>query len=436
MKKTLTFTLLFIFIIALHSEAQEPLKRLSQKSQMNFSNGFNTLKVDTLNNITQTISNVLFGGCVTVSNLTYTGPNLSIGYFVDTSGTLGIDSGLIMTTGSVAGIENPGSFFASSANLGNSDPDLDSQIPGYSTYDASIIEFDFVPLADTLIGCNYIFASEEYPEWVGSAYNDVFGFFISGPGIIGTQNLALIPGTNIPVAINNVNATSYSQYYIDNQNGANWCYDAYTTPFTITFPVTPGALYHFKIAIGDAGDQIFDSGVFLKGGSFLGNTQLPTAKFSSSINQNTVSFSNMSENARDYNWDFGDGSTSNQENPIHAYAFPGQYNVKLECSNYCFTQSATSQVAIQVPPGITSYQDPFSISTTRTSDNYLDVKIVRPDGNVTLNLYSISGLKILSETLENGASINKSIDLSSLTNGLYYITIIDQKHKKTIKFIK
>jgi len=63
-------------------------------------------------------------------------------------------------------------------------PDLSVLAAGFQTFDASILEFDFIPQSDTL-KFNYIFGSEEYPEYVNSGYNDVFGFFISGPGIAG-----------------------------------------------------------------------------------------------------------------------------------------------------------------------------------------------------------------------------------------------------------
>ena len=100
---------------------------------------------------------------------------------------------------------------------------LSSILNGEQTYNAAILEFDFVPYADT-VAFNYVFGSEEYPEYAppeSSTYNDVFGFFISGPGIIGYENIAQLPNGNGVVSINNVNAVTNTQYYISNGNGTN-----------------------------------------------------------------------------------------------------------------------------------------------------------------------------------------------------------------------
>ncbi|MBI1289172.1 MAG: HYR domain-containing protein [Flavobacteriales bacterium] len=230
------------------------------------------------------VQNVLLGSCVTASNITYVGATGAAGTF-DGSGTvLGLNAGVVLTSGSSAlavGPDNANSIGMSNG-LGG-DPDLTVLASGIPTYDAAILEFDFVPQSDTL-RFNYIFGSEEYPEYVSSGYNDVFGFFISGPGITGpftggAANIALIPGTSTPVAIDNVN-NGYSgsepstgpctncQYYVDNSSGPAVQYDGYTTVLTAQVVVTPCQTYHIKIAVADAGDGALDSGVFLEEGSF------------------------------------------------------------------------------------------------------------------------------------------------------------------------
>jgi gliding motility-associated-like protein len=155
------------------------------------------------------------------------------------------------------------------------DPDLNALPDVNSTNDACVLEFDVAVLADTL-AFNYIFASEEYLEFVGTSYNDAFGFFISGPGIIGSQNIAIIPGTGIPVTINNVNPGSFASLYINNGDG-------FTAPFSVNpdYPqydgatvvmqaravVTPCQTYHLKLVVADEFDGILDSGVFIEAGS-------------------------------------------------------------------------------------------------------------------------------------------------------------------------
>jgi PKD repeat protein len=447
MKKTATlrfilFTLSFLFalnsITYSQSNALLDQRRAIAKHHEIKSGALNNMKIDTLNNIEQSISNVLFGGCVCISNLTYTGPHLSIGYFVDPSGTLGIDSGLVMTTGSVVGIEDTASYFACTSNSTPGDSLLNTLIPPWTTYDASIIEFDFIPLADTIIGCNYIFASEEYPEFVGSSFNDVFGFFISGPGITGTQNIALIPGTSIPVAINNVNAGSYSQYYVDNSAGTHWCYDGYTTPFTLFYPVVPGSLYHFKIAIADAGDGVFDSGVFLKGGSFLGNTPGSIAKYNTSVDNGTftATFTNQSEHATQYYWDFDDGTFSTDENPVHIYSSAGIYHVKLHASNICNSDSIYHSIDFTTVGLNSENNHSFSFSTiekglynlsfTLDIPAELNIRILNNNGQMVYNDKRNADSKLFSGLL----------DLREFADGIYFLNVQSGTYSHSYKIVK
>ncbi|HET8574475.1 MAG TPA: choice-of-anchor L domain-containing protein [Edaphocola sp.] len=202
---------------------------------------------------------------------------------------IGIDSGIVLTSGDAAAIDNPVTVFASGAFTGGiaGDADLDSVLSengsNSTTEDACVLEFDFVPAGDT-IKFDYVFGSEEYPEYACSTFNDVFAFFINGPGLPnGINNIALIPNTTIPVAINSINnitnpssactdmgtGSPFSQYYIDNEalGGQNIVYDGYTTVLTAISSVIPCDTYHLKLAIADAGDQSFDSGVFLRAGS-------------------------------------------------------------------------------------------------------------------------------------------------------------------------
>ena len=106
----------------------------------------------------------------------------------------------------------------------------------------------------------YVFASEEYPEYVGSSFNDVMAVFVDG------TNCALVPGTATPVSINTVNAGANSQYYVDNQTGASGygtTYDGLTKPLVCSAPVTPGVPATVRIVVADASDSIYDSAVAL-----------------------------------------------------------------------------------------------------------------------------------------------------------------------------
>ena len=229
------------------------------------------------------ITNIFLGDGVTVTGVTFFGDPLSVGYFSDAEDAIGIGRGVVMSSGRVSstqggtGIDNPGSSFASyNSDTSVGDQDLnDIAGPGIPERDVCKYVISFIPTSDTL-EFNYVFASEEYPEYSCSTFNDVFGFFISGPGIVGTQNIALIPGTATPVSINNIHPDNgpgcppvNDQYYVDNNgSSAHPVYDGYTQVFTARAVVTPCEEYTIKLAISDAGDEIFDSGVFLEAKSF------------------------------------------------------------------------------------------------------------------------------------------------------------------------
>jgi len=216
------------------------------------------------------LAQALVGPGITISNVTFTGDNSAGGQFSGgVSEGLGIDSGVMLSSGSVANAASPNN----SDNITGSfdlpgDADLDSLVPGFTTEDATILEFDFVATAGTL-SFQYVFASEEYNEFVNLNFNDVFGFFLNG------ENIALIPGTTTPVAIDNVNNLVNSQFYNDNDFSDFLGVTPFPTQadgFTVVLQaaaIVPAGTNHIKLAIADVGDTNFDSWVFLAGQSFV-----------------------------------------------------------------------------------------------------------------------------------------------------------------------
>ncbi|MEZ5194938.1 MAG: choice-of-anchor L domain-containing protein [Bacteroidales bacterium] len=226
----------------------------------------------------------LIGPGVYFDNVYYQGAGIASGIFSNGSSTnIGIETGVFLTSGSGAIIPGPNSSSSASVSNGLGGHPLLNNITTAPTYDASVLEFDFVPLNDT-VKCNFVFGSEEYNEYVGSTFNDVFGFFVTGPnpngGMYTNKNIALVPDTDTFIAINNVNngyanpgvvptgPCTHCEYFVDNTGGVSIQYDAFTTVITLWVLVTPDETYSFSIAIGDAGDHIFDSGVLLEGASF------------------------------------------------------------------------------------------------------------------------------------------------------------------------
>lgn len=226
----------------------------------------------------QLVQNYLIGAGITISNVTYNGSpdtikSVQIGTY-STAGVaqtqLGLTGGILMTSGkaiiAIGPNNSPGAGFQAN---GPGDPDLNI-ISGSATHDKCVIEFDFIPQFDT-VHFRYVFGSEEFYEYCNQ-FNDAFGFFLSGPGISGpfsnnSVNIAVMPGTlNQPVTINNICANGSTNW---NNAGGQWYqYDGLTHVFTAMYIVTPCQNYHIKLAVADAVDFAFDSGVFLEENSF------------------------------------------------------------------------------------------------------------------------------------------------------------------------
>lgn len=255
----------------------------------------------------------LVGTGVVYSNPTFTGSTSgtnagNAGYFSGGSSVVGLNSGIVISTGNVgttnwtynngawiqyfnnATLTQNNTYFGLSSVTGTgNDPTL-AGIAGTTTYDRAVLEFDFVPESN-FIQFRYVFASEEYNEWVNDVYNDVFGFFVTSLESDGynysSKNIAIVPGTsNTPVAINNINngpcsdpsntpwghsngACVNCSYFIDNTYNVRQIeFDGLTTVLTASCAVTPCKRYHMKIAIADVSDPYYDSGVFLEENSF------------------------------------------------------------------------------------------------------------------------------------------------------------------------
>jgi len=233
------------------------------------------------------VEQVLLAGdkSILVENVKYRGSENAISFFQSSCQSIDMKEGVLLTTGHFMQVATPNRF----GNSGNSNFKVGDamlkQIANGITYDAAVLEFDFYPNADS-ISFNFFFASEEYPEFVDKGVNDVFAFFISGPGIQGIKNLAVLPNSIEPITVDHINNKKNSNYYIENklwipsnyeyfkynqwagELSYNYTFDGFTTLLTARCDVEPLMKYHIKIAIADVGDDIYDSGVFLEAGSF------------------------------------------------------------------------------------------------------------------------------------------------------------------------
>lgn len=243
------------------------------------------------------LAQALVGTGVTVTNPVLTCNQNSNGLFTVTPpavSNLGLTDGIILTsgvaqtTGTTFGANGPAANLPANSMGGPGDADL-TTLALKPTFDACILEFDFVPVGDT-IKFDYVFASAEYQGFTCSNYGDIFGFFISGPAITGpfsgnSKNIALVPGTSCPVGVNTINGSTASPcgpvgppcsppnnaLFTNNIGGTTVAYNGFTHVLTAISEVTPCVPHHLKLAVADASDQTLDTGVWLKQGSLSSN---------------------------------------------------------------------------------------------------------------------------------------------------------------------
>ncbi|MEY4876750.1 MAG: hypothetical protein RL708_1899 [Bacteroidota bacterium] len=285
------------------------------------------VSIDTSITIKKLVQHYLLGEGIKAGNITFSGNKLAIARFDFKATPIDIKKGILLCTGSVFNAQGPNKYpYATTGFVDiktqkkiKGDKDLNRIAHNYS-FDAAILEFDFVP-TNNKISFRYCFGSEEYPEYVGSRYNDVFGFFITGGKLKG-KNLATLPLSVMPITVNSINQKENKKAFIDNDyftdvkpiketpitkkkkptptnknkkktdiiedekvdilfevnkkkkaklNQAilnNIEYDGITRGLVAWCYVTPYQKYHIKIAIADVGDNSYDSGVFLEEGSF------------------------------------------------------------------------------------------------------------------------------------------------------------------------
>jgi len=237
----------------------------------------------------------LTGPGITIVSDTLTCNTQANGTFTSVSTPIAIDSGIILCTGKAIQASGTEPALTSTNFGGAGDADLLPYVGSTTTtYDACALIINFVPHGDT-VSFRYQFGSEEYRQSTCGVYNDAFAFFISGPGVSASLpgvNMALVPGTTIPVAVNSVNSgiigttpgcnlsnctsmgpgSPFTAYYINNAGGTTVSYRGYTDVFTAQHWVVPCDTYRIKMSIVDAGNGLYDSGVFIEAGSLKTNT--------------------------------------------------------------------------------------------------------------------------------------------------------------------
>jgi len=343
----------------------------------------NAQSISTTENVTPTelIQNVLFNNsCATISNVTVSGGNFSSGeqswgYF-DANGTsFPFTDGIILSTGKIVNAQGPNSFVSDDGgSMGwTGDSDLNQALGIGNSLNATLLEFDFVPLGSQ-ISFDYIFSSEEYHGTATCQYSDGFAFLLKAVGETVYQNLAVIPNTTIPVKVTSVHPAipggcpAQNEQYFESFNDVDHPtnFNGQTTILTALASVIPGTTYHIKLVIADEGNYRYDSAIFIKGGSF--NFGVDLGEDRTFINNNSVCpnetlvLNATSTNATNYQWNFngtpltGEVLSTFTLLPPYSAIQNGTYSVDVTYSPIC---TVTSEIELEFSPEIIINQQSY-----------------------------------------------------------------------------
>ena len=292
--------------------------------------------------------------CADVSNVTFsTGTDFNdvngLGYFSEPSGEFEFSQGIILSSGDANLGTGPNSSMGgeSSGSFGwPGDEDLTALLePGDNTNNASVIEFDFIPISNN-ISFRFIMASEEYDQGSFECnFSDVFGFFLTNQDGI-TTNLAVLPDTDLPILVTNVhpdngvcgaaNPQFFGDYVAVGDSPIS--YDGFTRAFTAQAEVVPGQTYHIKLAVADASDSALDTAVYLEGGSFdlgidLGADILIANGLAPCPDDNYI-IDTFTENG-EYTWYNNDIEIANEISSTLEVVETGNYSVSISYGENC-----------------------------------------------------------------------------------------------------
>ncbi|MGB0369674.1 MAG: PKD domain-containing protein, partial [Flavobacteriales bacterium] len=205
----------------------------------------------------------------------------------------------------------------------------------------------------------------------------------------------------------------------------------------LEYPVTAGETYHFMIAIADAGDGIYDSGVLIQSESFCGNTWFQVAEFTAQeVAGLEYQFQNYSSRADSYIWEFGDGDVSIEESPTHVFDSPGEYEVSLTCSNECFDTTTTVILNVGMVTGIGEQIEIESMVTNVGLDAIRVQCELGRSANVRLRIVDMVGRTVWSEAVGTTNRFTKNVNVSAFKKGMYLMQIDAGKSTSIQRFVK
>lgn len=359
--------------------------------------------------------------CANVFNISVSGGNFvsgekSYGFF-DASGTgFPFENGIILSTGKINNAPGPNTYLSDDGgSMGwDGDPDLNQALGLSNSFNATILEFDFIPLGNH-ISFDYIFSSEQYlsnPSSNQCNFTDGFAFLLKEASATTYDNLAVIPGTNIPVKVNTVrgpgticppaNAT-YFDAFNDNNHPTN--YNGQTVVLTAEADVIPGTTYHIKLVIADEGNYRYDSAIFLGGGSFNFGIDIGEDRLIATGNPlcpgETFVVDATQTGATGYQWFQNNIALVGETNSTYTVISEGEYSVEINYGALCQT---TGEIKIEYATNLVVDQDTFTLcDVDDNQDGITDFDLTAITSDLFTNLPSSYTVSYFESTLSTTA---------------------------------
>lgn len=389
------------------------------------------IQVDDTYTAQQLIQNVFASnGCGNVSNIVVSGGNFgaeqSYGYFNQGTSSFPFANGIVLSTGKAVSAIGPNTGNSSEGSTSwAGDSDLEQAIGVNGTVNATVIEFDFIPFTNN-ISFDYIFSSEQYlsnPSANQCGYTDGFAFLLKPVGSTTYQNLALVPGTNIPVSVNTIRGSGTicppaNEAYFDAFNGFNHptTFNGQTKILKAKSVVIPGTNYHIKLVIADQGNNLYDSAIFLGGGSFQSSTDLGIDHLITTNNPycagENITLNATQPGTNTYKW-FKDGVDTGVTSPTFPITDNTNnnvvtYKVEVLINGSCLS---TGEVKVQFAP-LPALSNQVLV---QCDDNN--------DGSAVFNLTKLDNLIKNGDTSLGNVSYYETIGGSAITNTTSYTSI-------------
>lgn len=400
-----------------------------------FSQGI-TVDITSFTNEQLVKTKLLKNDCITATSFTSSSPE-SVGYFNKAGSNFPLSEGIIIRSGkalSTAG-QYTGNNVSSQINT-NSDPFLQqlSTSTGQTEpiTDVGFLEFEFVPVSNKF-SFDFIFASNEYGEFQ-CGFSDVFAFVLTNLNTGTVTNLAIIPGTNLPVSVRTIrdalfnfpgttcgsnNPILFDKFNVGNASSSDLNMRGITKILNASSDVIPNNNYKIRLVVGDYKDSNFDSAVFIKGGSFV--TTLDLGPDKSICLGDKITLDTKLNLPFTHKWFKNGIELLGETNSTYDVVTPGTYKVESRSGN-CFITDTVIFTDLQVtaPVKVFSCDNGPALNSYNLTSNNPTSLLGATNGALYSLEYFTSTANI---TANNPIPMAQLNSFSSLSGQIIYIKI-------------